>query len=181
MKRDAAPDEVGGADAPSVRAGAARRAIRQDRPFRSLSQEATLSVLVAAERLRRRVSELVEGHGITIQQYNVLRILRGAHPDPLPTLEIGERMIESTPGVTRLMDRLEEKGWVSRVRCQHDRRQVHCSVTRQGLDLLAALDPQMDALDERTATVLNEAELATLIGLLDRLIDGYLDEGGDAA
>src|SRR5215216_1776403 len=84
---------------------------------------------------------------ITGQQYNVLRILRGVHPDPLPVLEIAERMIEETPGITGLLDRLESKGLVRRQRCTADRRQVHCYVTAGGLALLTALDPLFDAVD----------------------------------
>lgn len=177
MTRDAARegfDSPGDAQAPG---GAARRAIRQQRPFRTPSQEATLSVLIAAERVRRRITSVVEPYGITTQQYNVLRILRGSHPAPLPTLEIGVRMIEATPGVTRLLDRLEEKGWVSRARCREDRRQVHCRITDAGLDLLTSLEPHIDALDEEVSAVLSPDEMKTLGALLDRLIEHF---GGEA-
>src|SRR6202022_2294276 len=78
--------------------------------FRSREQQATLSLLGTAAAVKRRLAQVIEPYGITPQQYNVLRILRGAGPSGLPTLTIGERMIEQTPGTTRLVDRLERKG-----------------------------------------------------------------------
>ena len=80
--------------------------IKQTRPFASSGQEATIALLRTADVVRRRVSRVVEREGATLQQYNVLRILRGA-PAPLSALEIAERLIEETPGVSRLIDRLE--------------------------------------------------------------------------
>src|ERR1700682_6278341 len=77
--------------------------------FRSREQQATLSLLRTADAVKRRRAQVIEPYGITPQQYNVLRILRGAGPSGLPTLTIGERMIEQTPGTTRLVDRLERQ------------------------------------------------------------------------
>src|SRR6185295_1524706 len=116
-------------DPPVNETSALQREIRQTRPFRSRSQEAMLALLRTADQVHRSFARVVEPHGITLQQYNVLRILRGAGDAGLPTLEIGARMIERSPGVTRLIDRLEAKGWVRRERCPHDRRQVLCWIT----------------------------------------------------
>ena len=146
-----------------------QREIKQTRPFRSPAQEAKVAVLRTADVIRRRLGALVGGHGITFQQYNVLRILRGSHPTPLPTLEIGARMIESTPGITRLMDRLEQKGLVKRERCKEDRRMVHCSITPGGLELLAELDQPIADADDGSLRGLSEAEIRTLIDLLERV------------
>lgn len=146
-----------------------QREIKQTRPFRSPAQEAKLSILRTAEVIRRRLGALVGGHGITFQQYNVLRILRGSHPTPLPTLEIGVRMIESTPGITRLMDRLEQKGLVKRERCREDRRMVHCSITSAGLDLLSELDQPVADADEASLRGVSESEIRGLIELLERV------------
>lgn len=146
-----------------------QREIRQGRPFRTKAEEATISILHTADMLRRRLAMITEPHGITPQQYNVLRILRGSHPKPLPTLEIGERLIERMPGITRLLDRLEEKGLVHRVRCAEDRRQVHCSITPAGLELLARLDEPIDHADVHPITGFTAKETATLINLLDRV------------
>lgn len=90
--------------------------IQQTTPFRSLSEEAILSILRTADLVRTAITDLLAPAGITMQQYNVLRILRGAGEAGLPTLAIGDRMIESAPGVTRLLDRMEAKSWVSRTR-----------------------------------------------------------------
>lgn len=150
---------------------ALQREIRQTRPFRTLSEEATLGVLRTADVLRRRMSAVVEPRGITLQQYNVLRILRGAK-DPLPTLEVAERMVERTPGVTRLLDRIEAKGLVRRERCADDRRQVLCSITPAGLELLAEMDGAVDAADDGALAMLSAGEQERLIELLDRVRGG---------
>ena len=117
-----------------------QRELKQKRPFRSPAQEGLISIVRTSDQLRRVLERVIEVQGITGQQFNVLRILRGAAPDPLPVLEIGERMIEEAPGITRLLDRLEAKGLVTRARCLKDRRQVHCRITPEGLDLLKLLD-----------------------------------------
>lgn len=149
--------------------GSVRQEIKQRRPFASRAQEATLTILRTADQLRARLAEVTEPFGLTLQQYNVLRILRGAHPEPLPTLEIGERLIERSPAVTRLVDRLEARGLVRRTRGTDDRRVVHCSITREGLDLLARMDRPVDKADETVGRGLSDAELERLIGLLDRV------------
>ena len=95
---------------------ALQREIRQKKPFRSPAQEAVLGLLRTADVVRRLVARSLEPYDVTPQQYNVLRILRGAGDEGLPTLTIGERMLEDSPGVTRLVDRLIAKGLVSRAR-----------------------------------------------------------------
>jgi len=145
--------------------------IKQTRPFRSLAQEAALGLLRTTDVLRRRTGVLIAPEGITVQQYNVLRILRGAGPTGLPTLEIATRMVEQTPGITRLLDRLEAKRLVHRERCPEDRRQVTCRITPSGLALLARLDPAIDAADDLILGTLNQTEMKQLIRLLDRIRD----------
>lgn len=143
--------------------------IRQTRPFRSKGHEATLAILRTADLIRRRLMGVIEPHGVTMQQYNVLRILRGAGDEPLPTLEIADRMIEQTPGITRLLDRLEAKGLVVRERCPHDRRLVHCRITPDGLELLARMDDAVHEADDDIVAMLSGPELDQLIGLLNRV------------
>lgn len=152
-----------------TRASRVQQEIKQTRPFRSRAQEAVIALLRTTDQVRRRMSAVLEAEGITVQQYNVLRILRGAGPEGLPTLEIAERMIEQAPGVTRLLDRLEGKGLVSRERCPADRRQVTCRIAKPGLALLAGLDPIVDALDEGVLGSLTQVELKQMIHLLDRI------------
>ena len=146
-----------------------QREIRQRRPFPSVAQEGVVSVMRTADLLRRRMAALVEPYGITVQQFNVLRILRGGGPDGLPTLEVGARMVEETPGITRLMDRLEAKGFVRRQRCPKDRRQHLCWITREGLDLLAALDGPVVEHSQEALKGLGRREQAALVRLLDQV------------
>lgn len=122
-----------------------------------------------ADLLRRLLTRQLEPHEITPQQYNVLRILRGAGEAGLPTLSIGERLIEETPGMTRLLDRLEGKGLVRRVRCKQDRRQVLCYITAGGQALLAALDPVLAASETEMAGALTLAEAESLVVLLEKM------------
>ena len=133
------------------------------------AQEAKVAILRTADLLRRRMTATVAPAGLTAQQYNVLRILRGAQPSPLPTLEIGERMIESTPGITRLLDRLEEKALVRRKRGREDRRVVECRITQAGLALLANLDAAMAEADRRSLGSLSKEESRQLVDRLERI------------
>ncbi len=142
--------------------------IKQTRPFQSQSAEAVVALMRTADLLRRNLAAVIEPLGITVQQYNVLRILRGAGDTGLPTLEIGERMIEQTPGVTRLLDRLEAKHVVSRERCRTDRRQVFCRITAEGLRVLKALDESVRHTDETTLGIMSPRDLSELIALLDK-------------
>jgi DNA-binding MarR family transcriptional regulator len=153
---------------PSTRS-AIQKEIRQAKPFRSRTQEGLVALLRTVDVVKRAVAQAVDPHGLTLQQYNVLRILRGAQGEDLPTLEIAERMVEQAPGITRLLDRLEAKGLVSRARCVHDRRQVLCKITPQGLKLLATLEAPMDRADAAALGMLSGRELDTLIALLDRI------------
>ena len=146
-----------------------REEIRQSRPFRTEAEEAVVGLLLTAEALRRRLGDVVEPEGITGQQFNVLRILRGAHPDTLPTLEIASRMIEKTPGITRLLDRLDAKGLVRRDRGTDDRRCVYCRITPRGLDLLARLDEPVRRVAIDAFRGLPLAERLALVATLDRL------------
>jgi len=140
--------------------------LRQKRPFRSRNQEAVIAIVRTADILKRRF-RMVESFGVTGQQYNVLRILRGAKPEPLPTMEIAKRMIENAPGITGLLDRLEEKGLVTRVRDTDDRRCSRCSITSKGLDLLAEMDAPVSRAEEESLSVLDAADVSRLIDILE--------------
>ena len=149
--------------------------IKQTRPFHSRRQEGAIGLIRTADVVRRGLAAVVEPHGLTLQQYNVLRILRGIGPEGLPTLEIADRMVESSPGITRLLDRLEEKKLVGRVHCPKDRRRVLCSVTPDGLRLLATLDEPVRRADEKSLGTLSRPDVETLIRLLDTI---RRDHGG---
>lgn len=157
-------------DAVAAAPGSVQAAIKQARPFRSRRQEALVALMLTTEAVRWPLQDLLANHEeLTMQQYNVLRILRGAGADGLPTLEIAERMIERTPGVTRLLDRMEQKGLVSRERSRDDRRLVICRITDAGLGLVRRLDRPVDALDDDVMSALDDDEVADLITLLDKL------------
>ena len=149
-----------------------REEIRQNKPFASPAQEAILALSRTTDVLQRRFAQLVEPHGISLQQYNVLRILRGAGPEGTPTLEIAERMIQKTPGITRLLDKLEAKHLVRRKRCPEDRRQVLCWITEVGLRVLADLDKPLINSGTQAMESLAASEVRTLIALLERVRGG---------
>jgi DNA-binding MarR family transcriptional regulator len=133
----------------------------------SRQQDAVVSVLRTANYLDRFCSPVFNQHGITSQQFNVLRILRGAGLGGLPTLDIAEKMIEQAPGITRLLDRLERKKLVRRERPFDNRRQVLCYITKPGLDLLQKLDSPVRNKVNQALHRLNESEIEELIRLLE--------------
>lgn len=141
--------------------------IGQRIPFRSPGQEAMVGILRTADVIRWALGQGMAAEDLTLQQYNVLRILRGAGGGGLPTLEIGERMVERQPGVTRLVDRLVKKGLVERTRGAEDRRLVLCTITSTGLEVLSRLDCVVEDADTRMIDALGEDRLAHLSGLLD--------------
>jgi DNA-binding MarR family transcriptional regulator len=143
--------------------------IRQTRPFRSFYQEGAVALLRTADQVRAHFEHVLNPHGITLQQYNVLRILRGVHPQSLPTMEIALRMIECAPGITRLLDRLEGKRLIVRHRCSEDRRRVLCNVSEGALSLLEQLDAPIAAADHQVLGCLSESEARELVRLLDRV------------
>jgi DNA-binding MarR family transcriptional regulator len=142
--------------------------IKQTRPFRSRSQEAVIALMRTANVLTRRIEALCQTEGITHQQYNVLRILRGAKA-PLPTMEIAERLVEQTPGITRHVNNLESSGFIKREQWAGDRRQVLCQITPAGLRVLERLDAPMDALDDAFGAQLTAEQLDSFIEALDLL------------
>ena len=145
------------------------RELHQTKGFVDREDEAAVALLRTVDVLRADLERALAPQSVTPQQYNVLRILRGSHPEPLPTLEIAERMIERAPGITRLLDRLEAARLVSRKRCGEDRRIVHCAITREGLATLAALDEPVREVGHQRVGRLSKSELAKLLQLLDRI------------
>ena len=144
-----------------------QRERRQEFDQGATAREAASALLRAADSVRRSAARVVEPHGVTLQQYNVLRILEDAGQDGLPTLEVAARLIQETPGVTRLMDRLEAKAFIRRQRCSQDRRQHLCWLTGHGAQLLGRLAPAIAAALERTYRRLDSNKRQQLIALLD--------------
>jgi len=123
--------------------------LEQNRPFDDPAEELMVALLRTGALVRRALAQIVEPHGISPAQYNVLRILRGAGEEGLPTLTVRRRLIEEAPGITRLIDKLELAGLVRRDRTGADRRTVRCVITDAGRALLDALDPALRALRDR--------------------------------
>jgi DNA-binding MarR family transcriptional regulator len=140
---------------------------KQKRGVHSRQQDVVASVLRTANYLDRFCAPVFDQHGITSQQFNVLRILRGAGFEGLPTLDIADRMIEQTPGITRLLDRLEQKRLVRRERPAENRRQVLCYITKPGLDLLQELDIPLRNRVSQALHRLDVAGIEELIRLLE--------------
>ena len=132
--------------------------IKQTKPFRTLTQEAQLNIERTANVLRDSFEQMLKPHGITGTQYNVLRILRGAEPDGL----CRNRM----PDATRLLDRMEESGLVTRERSVVDRRLVTTRITKKGRQIVDSLDDSADDQHEKSLGHMNEQQLKTLIKLL---------------
>lgn len=143
--------------------------LRKSSPFASDAEEGVIALLRTSDYIRRQISNLLTTYDITPQQYNVLRILRGAGTEGLNTLEVGERMIEQSPGVTRLIDRLEQKALVERVRSHSDRRCISCRITGNGLQILSSLDEPIDRINRALMQQLTKEEKRTLVALLDRI------------
>jgi MarR family transcriptional regulator, organic hydroperoxide resistance regulator len=150
-----------------ARSSAVQSEIRQNKPFRSTAQEATIALLRTASVVNRTLARVVEPSGLSLAQYNALRIIRGAGTGGIPTLSIRERMIEEGTTITRLLDKLEEAGLIRRERSYPDRRQVLCFVSDTGRALLDTLDPQVDSADEAVVSTLSDAQLDRFIELLD--------------
>jgi DNA-binding MarR family transcriptional regulator len=151
----------------TTRDSAIQAELLQTRPFPSIYQEATVALLRTAAVLRRAVSRVIEPAGLSMAQYNVLRILRGAGPAGLPTLAIRARLIEEAPGITRLVEKLDRARLIRRDRSTPDRRQVMCFITDEGLALLARLDDAVDLAERDMLAGLTADDTERLIALLD--------------
>ncbi len=145
-----------------------RSRLKQQR-FSSVYQEAFLSLLVAADALQRRVSELCEAHGITHPQYNVLRILRGVYPGGHPRCEIIDRMVHVSPDVTRLINRLEASGLVVRGKSDDDKRLSLTYITQSGLDLLERMRPDVESIEAEMAAKISQQDASTLTNICESI------------
>jgi DNA-binding MarR family transcriptional regulator len=145
--------------------------ISQER-FESPVQEAVLNLIVAADHVRRQVEAICEANGISGPQYNVLRILKGVHPDGHPRCEIIRRMLEKAPDVTRLVDRLEQQNLVERVRSEEDRRLSITRISPAGLDLLNTMEPAMQALNRDFAERVSRRDCRELSRICEGIYAG---------
>jgi DNA-binding MarR family transcriptional regulator len=146
--------------------------LKQKKPFRSLQQEAYLSVVRTATSLTDAMEDLVKARGISATQYNVLRILRGSGAEGLCRNELRDRMLTRMPDMTRLLDRMEDAGLVVRAREGDDRRLVMTRITEKARRLLDDLDAPVMALHRKQMAGLTDAQLRSLSDLLTLVRDG---------
>ncbi len=142
---------------------AARKTARR---FDSPQQECYLNLWRSYDRLRMVEDQLFDQHDLTAQQYNALRLLRAEHPAGLPTLALASRLVSHAPDITRLIDRLEQRGLVDRQRVAGNRRVVQIGITEAGLTLLKTLDQPVRECHEKQLSHLSGAQLQSLIELL---------------
>lgn len=136
--------------------------------FNSELQRAHLNIMFSASWLRGRVTHALKPYGLTPEQYNVLRILRGSHPTAMCVKNITSRMIDRNSNTTRIIDKLEVKGLARREMSKIDRRELDVHITDEGLSLLSDIDSVFDIHDQK-GNNLSEKEAAQLSGLLDKM------------
>lgn len=146
---------------------ALKHEIAQEHPFSSPEEEALLNVMRTADWLQRAFHRMSREWGVTSTQYNVLRILRGSHPQGLTCSAIGERMITAEPDITRLLARLKAMKLVRQHRDRHDRRVVWTHISDAGLDLLLQMDPMIQQEPRKLLGHLSEHDLAEFTRLLE--------------
>ncbi|WP_425396337.1 MarR family winged helix-turn-helix transcriptional regulator [Aeoliella sp.] len=144
--------------------------IKKRTPFRSAEQEAYLNLMRTSDLLHNRMGRFFREYGLTASQYNVLRILRG-EGQPMPSLEIAERMIQVVPAITGLIDRLEKLGLVERRRCEQDRRVVYVEITSPAKKLLARIDKPLEKMHKQLLGHLSRSDLKQLSSLLEKARD----------
>ena len=142
---------------------------KSSRPAVSLENRIFVALLQTADTLGQEAEQLLKAAGIPSAQYNVLRILRGAEPEGLACRAIGDRMISHDPDITRLLDRMERRGLITRERQTDDRRVVKTRITPQGLSLLKTLDQPIHDLHKRQFRHISTARLKTLFDLLEEV------------
>jgi len=136
--------------------------------FKDERFKAMINIKFTAKWMNNLQNRSLEQFGLSIPQYNILRILRGSQGDPLSVNSIRDRMVEKSPNTTRLMDKLIDKQFIERVRCDHDRRVVYVSITNDGLKLLQQMDDHFQNIDDFMSKI-TEEEANTLNVLLDKL------------
>jgi DNA-binding MarR family transcriptional regulator len=143
--------------------------IHQTKAIRLLEEEAALNIVRTADVLMLSLSDVLKPHLLSATQYNVLRILRGAGEAGASCKDIGARLVARDPDITRLMDRLEQRGLVSRDRAKEDRRVVSHRLTGAGLELVNELDRPIEALHRKNMGHMKRGKLRQLIELLEEV------------
>ncbi len=150
-------------------AGKIQKEIHQNKAIHLLEEEATLNIIRTADHLNQKLMDVLKPYGISGTQYNVLRILRGAGESGASCKDVGARMVTRDPDITRLMDRLEKRGILTRDRAKEDRRVVTHRLTESGFELVNQLDRPIETLHQKAMQGLKAEQLRSLIGLLEAL------------
>lgn len=137
--------------------------------FASPAQEAVLNIIVTSSWLTNQLTAVMAPYDITPAQYNVLRILKGSYPDKMTCSAIGDRLLDRTPDVTRLLNRLQRRRLIHRERAEHDRRVVEVSLTDEGAALLEKMGTEVERTVVEITRHLSEAEHEQLVNLLERV------------
>jgi DNA-binding MarR family transcriptional regulator len=150
--------------------------IQQSRPFRSEHERAAVNVLYTATWILEHMRDFLAGYGITQQQYNVLRILRGQYPESISTCDIRNRMIDRAPDASRIVDRMIAKNLVQKTPSVKDKRRIDVTITKNGLALLDAISVAMEGPDNLLRRLSTE-DCRNLNTLLDTMksIDQEMD------
>lgn len=146
-----------------------RKEIKQKRPFSSVQEEVVLALMRTADQLAAPMNEVLRSANLSVSQYNILRILRGAGDEQLPCGEISARMVRREPDLTRLLDRLEARGLVVRERSTSDRRSVLASITAAGRKLLEELDEPAEEVLKRSLAHVSRRRLEELLEILEEV------------
>ncbi|PQO42588.1 MarR family transcriptional regulator [Blastopirellula marina] len=145
------------------------------RKFDSLEQEVFLNLWRTYDRLKAFEEELFGQVGLSAQQYNTLRLLKSVYPESMPTLVLGSRLISRAPDMTRLLDKLEQRGLLQRERRPENRRVVEVTITDEGRQLLEELAPKVEACHRKQLGHLSPEALRQLASLLKEARDPHED------
>lgn len=148
--------------------------LKKKGPFSSLEQEAMLGIMRTSDLLENRMARLLRDNGLTLSQYNVLRILRG-EGEPMPCLEVADRMIQVAPAITRVVDQLLKAGLISKVQSAEDRRVFLIELKPKAKKLLDKLDQPVLDLHAALMPKISKAEQRTLIKILEKIRAGVSD------
>jgi len=143
-----------------------KETIKQGLPFKSIQQETMMSLIRTASQVKQCVESNLDKSKLSGQQYNVLRILRGA-AKAIPIMDISNRLVEPTMGITRLINKLEKSGYIDRCQSEEDLRIFNVVINKKGLKLLSSLDEKVEAIDKNIFGSMSEVKLKKLTNLLD--------------
>ena len=143
----------------------------QQKQFKSELQKLLINLMFTGNWVKDLNSQLLKPHGLTTQQYNILRILRGQHPNPASINLLIERMLDKMSNASRLVEKLRLKGLVERRECKKDRRQADVVITEKGLDILKRIDQDMGAFEKKFASQVSDEEAIEVNRVLDKLRD----------